>query len=168
MKENIGHLITIEFADKKENISGFIIDYSEDWILLKLNSGDYIIDGYTIVKNKNIKAYTRTEKEEFTEKVIKLKGLKLSSEKKIPLENLSTILKYLTDNYGIFNIATKRENACYLGKLATINDEELIITFLDTRGNWSDDISFNPKKIRVIEFDTDYINSLKLVSELKD
>ncbi len=167
MKENIGHLILIEFTDKQESVSGFIIDYSEDWILLKLNPCDYLIDGYTIVKNKNIKSLVRTEREEFAEKIIRLKNLSPNTDNKIPLKNLTTILDYLTKNYGVFQIATKRENAAYLGRLITIDDEELVIEFLDTRGKWSDEISFNPKKIRIIEFDTDYINSLKLIADLK-
>jgi hypothetical protein len=167
MKENIGHLIKIEFTDKEECVSGFIIDYSEDWILLKLNPVDYVIDGYTIVKNKNIKSFIRSEREEFAEKIIKLKGLLLHSDNDIPLKDLSTILEYLTTNYGAFQIATKRENATYLGRLVTINSEALIIDFLNTRGKWSDEISFNPKKIRIIEFDTDYIKSLKLIADLK-
>ncbi|MCG2612004.1 hypothetical protein LZZ90_10845 [Flavobacterium sp. SM15] len=168
MKENIGHLITIEFTDRKETISGFIIDYSERWILLKLNPCDFLIDGYSIVKNKNIKSFIRTEREEFAEKIIRLKGLLSNFEHKIPLDNLSTILEYLTTNFGVFQVATKRESACYLGKLVTIDNEELIITFLNTRGKWSDEISFNPKKIRLIEFDTDYINSLKLIGDLEN
>jgi hypothetical protein len=168
MKENIGHLIIIEFRDKKESISGFIIDYSEDWILLKLNPVDYLIDGYTIVKNKNIKSFNRTEREEFAEKVMKLKKFSFNSDNKIPLNNLPSILEFLTTNYGIFQIATKRESASYLGRLVTIDDKELVIDFLDTRGKWSNEISFNPKKIRVIEFDTDYINSLKLIADLAE
>jgi hypothetical protein len=167
MKENIGHLITIEFTDKKESVSGFIIDYSENWILLKLNPVDYLIDGYIIVKNKNIKSFIRTEREEFTEKVIRLKGLSFNGDNKVPLNNLSNILEYLTSNYGVFQIATKRESASYLGRLVTIDNEELAIDFLDTRGKWKDEILFNPKKIRIIEFDTDYINSLKLIADLE-
>jgi hypothetical protein len=40
-------LITIEF-DKKRNFSGFFHWLTEDWILIKNNPVDFIIDGYTI------------------------------------------------------------------------------------------------------------------------
>ena len=165
MKENTGQLITIKFTDKKKTISGFIIDYSEDWILLRLNSFDYVVDGYVIVRNKNIEKYIRTESEEFTENIIRLKNLKLGIESKIPLDNLQTILEFLTSNYGIFLIQTKRDSAVYLGKLYSIDDDELAITFLNTRGIWENEMIFKTRKIRVIEFDTDYINSLKLIAE---
>jgi hypothetical protein len=163
MEKYLRQLISIEFEDKKMIFSGFLIDYTEDWILIKNNPVDYILDGYIILKNKNIKSITRDENNQFTEKVIKLKGLKTNAEEIIPLKDLSSILNFLNDKYEVFQIATKSVKAVYLGKLIELNDEELIINFLETKGKFGGELSFDPNKIRVIEFDTDYINSLKLV-----
>ena len=163
MEKYIRQLITIEFEDKKEIFSGFLIDWTEDWILLKNNPVDFIIDGYTILKNKNVKAIIQDKDHEFTERVIKLKGLKTSAEEIIPLQDLSSIINFLANKYEIFQIATKSDKAVYLGKLIELNEEELVIDFLGTEGQFEGEMSFKPNKIRVIEFDTDYINSLKLI-----
>jgi hypothetical protein len=165
MKNYIGKLISIEFTDKKVIVSGFLIDYNEDWILLRFNPVDYILDGYIILKNKNIQSVIRDENEEFTERVIKLKGLKTSSDEIVPIQSLSSILNYLNHKHGIFQIAKRSDKAVYLGKLIELNEEELVIDFLETKGIFGGEMSFNPKKIRAIEFDTDYINSLKLVAK---
>lgn len=165
MDNYLRKLITIEFKDKKTIFSGFLIDYNEDWILLRNNPVDYILDGFVILKNKNIEAIIRGEREEFTERVIKLKGLKCNSEEIIPIQSLSSILNCLSNTFEVFQIATKRDKAAYLGKLIELNDSELIIDFLEVRGKFGGEMSFNPNKIRVIEFDTDYINSLKLVAK---
>lgn len=163
MEKYLKQLISIKFEDKKLISTGFLIDYSSDWILLKSNPVDYVIDGYVILRNKNIKSVSRDEAETFTEKVILLKGLKIDDKNIIPLSDLTSILTFLNDKYEIFQLATKREKAVYLGKLIEISEEELTIDFLETRGDFGGEMSFNPNKIRVIEFDTDYINSLKLV-----
>lgn len=163
MEKYLRQLITIEFEDKKEIFSGFLIDWTEDWILLKNNPVDFIIDGYTILKNKNLKAIIQQKEHEFTERVIKLKGLKTSSAEIIPLKDVSTILYFLASKYEIFQIATKSDKAVYLGKLLELNEDELIIDFLGTEGEFEGEMSFKLNKIRVIEFDTDYINSLKLI-----
>lgn len=163
MEKYIRQLITIEFEDKKEIFSGFLIDWTEDWILLKNNPVDFIIDGYTILKNKNVKAIIQDKDHEFTERVIKLKGLKTSAEEIIPLQDLSSIILFLANKYEIFQIATKSDKAVYLGKLIELNEEELVIDFLGTEGQFEGEMCFKPNKIRVIEFDTDYINSLKLI-----
>lgn len=163
MDKYLRQLITIEFDDKKDAFSGFLIDWTEDWILLKNNPVDFIIDGYTILKNKNIKAIIQDKDHEFTERVIKLKGLKTSAAEIIPLKDISSIIYFLASKYEIFQIATKSDKAVYLGKLIEINEEEVLIDFLGDEGKFDGEMSFNPNKIRVIEFDTDYINSLKLI-----
>ncbi|TDD75953.1 hypothetical protein [Flavobacterium caseinilyticum] len=163
MEKYVRQLITIEFDDKKDIFSGFLIDWTEDWILLKNNPVDFIIDGYTILKNKNVKSIIQDKDHEFTERVIKLKGLKTSAEEIIPLKDLSSIINFLSDKYEVFQITKKSDKAVYLGKLIELNEKELIIDFLGTEGEFEGEMSFKQNKIRVIEFDTDYINSLKLI-----
>ncbi|OOG69978.1 hypothetical protein [Flavobacterium sp. A45] len=163
MEKYLRQLISIEFDDIKDIFSGFLIDWTEDWILLKNNPVDFIIDGYTILKNKNVKSIIQDKDHEFTERVIKLKGLKTSAEEIIPLKDLPSILYFLADKYEIFQIAKKSNKAVYLGKLIELNEEELVIDFLGTEGEFEGEMSFKLNKIRVIEFDTDYINSLKLI-----
>jgi hypothetical protein len=119
--------------------------------------------GYTILKNKNVKSIIQDKDHEFTEKVIKLKGLKTSAEEIIPLKDLPSIINFLADKYEIFQIAKKSDKAVYLGKLIELNEEELVIDFMGTEGEFEGEMSFKLDKIRVIEFDTDYINSLKLI-----
>lgn len=165
MENYLRQLVSIEFLDKKEVYTGFLIDYSDDWILLRNNPVDFIIDGFVILKNKNIERIYRDEEHEFTEKVIRLKGLKTNAKDIIPIKNLASIISFVDKKYGVFQIAKKSATSAYLGKLIQLNDEELIIDFLDTKGQFGGELSFNPEKIRVIEFDTDYINSLKLVAQ---
>ena len=165
MEKYLRQLISIEFEDKKETFTGFLIDWTEDWILLKNNPFDFIIDGYTILKNKNVKSIIQDKDHEFTERVIKLKGLKTSAEEIIPLKDLSSIINFMADKYEIFQIAKKSDKAVYLGKLIEVNEDELLIDFLGPEGKFEGEMSFKQNKIRAIEFDTDYINSLKLIIE---
>jgi hypothetical protein len=54
MDKYLRQLITIEFDDKKEILVVFLLI---DWrlILIKNNPVDFIIDGYTILRNKKCK-----------------------------------------------------------------------------------------------------------------
>lgn len=165
MNEYLSRLITIEFSDRKETESGFLIDFSVDWILLKSNPIDFIVDGYTIIRNKNIKAIKQEESELFTEKVLRLKKLEPKENEKIPLENIIEIFKYINDRFGIFQFYKKSSKAIYPGRLAEIDIDIITIDWIDTKGNWAEERSFKLDKIRIIEFENDYLKSLKLVAD---
>lgn len=165
MEEYLYKLITIEFSDRKNTESGFLIDFSGDWILLKSNPVDFIIDGYTIIRNKNIEAIYHEEKEKLTEKVLRLKKLEPNQTEKIPLENIVEIFKHINEKFGIFQFYKKSDKAIYPGRLRKINSKEITIDWIDLEGNWTEERSFKLDKIRVIEFENDYIKSLKLVAD---
>ncbi|MET4083528.1 hypothetical protein ABIB40_003500 [Pedobacter sp. UYP30] len=166
-KKYIGQLISVKFKDRKTPIYGYVVDYNDDWTLMKSNPVDYVIDGYIIFRNKNIEGFRRDTDEKWREKVISLKGLQCTEKDIIPLIDLETILKYLTDNFSVFQVYLKSETACYLGRHKSINKKELIMDDLSPKGIWKGKMKFRTDSISEIEFDTDYINSLKLVSKAK-
>lgn len=163
-KKYIGKLISIKYTDRTSPIYGFVIDYNDDWTLMKYNCCDFEIDGYIILRNKNIQGFRREEGERFKEKVIILKGQHKSNITNFPLTSLEDILSHITEVYGIFKFELKSESSCYLGKLKSLIKGRLTIDYLNPRGIWSKEMYFRPNDVRTIEFDTDYINSLKLVS----
>lgn len=166
-KKHIGELVSIKFTDRKIPIYGVVVDYSDEWTLMKHNPEDYRIDGYVIFKHKNIKGFRKGAQEKFRGKIFKLKGIKVDKEDLIPLTDLPAILNHLTEKFGVFQLETKSETKCYLGRLKSIDSKQLEIDFLNADGKWDGQMVFRPNDIRVIEFDTDYINSLKLVSGTK-
>ena len=166
-RKHIGQLVSVKFTDRKTPIYGYVVDYNDDWTLMKYNPVDYIIDGYIIFRHKNIEGFRRDTDEKWREKVIKLKGLQPTDEDIIPLTDLETILNYLTVNFGAFQVYTKSETASYLGRLKSIDNKELVMDDRNPKGKWDGQMKFRTGDIRVIEFDTDYINSLKLVSTTK-
>ena len=166
-KKHIGQLISIKYTDRPTPICGFVITYNDDWTLMKYNPVDYITDGYIILRHKNIEGFRRDASEKFKEKVITLKRQHLSGITDFPLTDLKTILSTLTKRYGIFQFDLKTEKACYLGKLKSLTQSKLTIDYLNPKGLWTKEMHFRPADVRTIEFDTDYINSLKLVSKKK-
>ncbi|MFL5764595.1 MAG: hypothetical protein ACJ77K_11690 [Bacteroidia bacterium] len=161
MKYSKGQLIKILFKDR-EPVNGIVMQDADDWILLRSNPADYVIDGYTIVRKHSIKNIIREDKEKWIEKVIKLKKVK-ALRHKIPLDNLEEILETLTKKFGIFIVYTKEQGVCWLGKLNTINEKTLVIDDLTPKAKWDGQMKFKTKEIIMVEFDTDYVNSLKLV-----
>ncbi len=166
-KKHIGQLVSVKFTDRKTPIYGFVVDYNDDWTLMKYNPVDFVIDGYIIFRHKNIQGFRRDTDEKWREKVIGLKGLKSTDKEIVPITDLESILKYLTDTFGVFQVYTKSESACYVGRLKSIDNRDLLMDSLSPKGKWEGQMKFKIGAIRIIEFDTDYINSLKLVASSK-
>src|SRR5688500_8371290 len=103
MKKYVGRLIKIKFKDMGPLV-GHVLDYSDDWILMR----NCVVDGYFIVRNRNIKEVARGEDEKWREKVIGLK--KLKEVPKIPLTDVNAILKTLTKKYRLFSVHTKDDD----------------------------------------------------------
>lgn len=164
-KRFIGKLITLHFTDRQSPVRGYVIDYNEDWTLLKYNSVDYITDGFVIVRHKNIKSFERGDNEIWTEKVMNLKGLQPDESDKVPLDNLEIILQTLSDRFGLFTLYMKSESACHVGRLRSFEGKRFTIDYLTTRARWEGTMSFIANNIRIIEFDNDYLRSLRCVYE---
>lgn len=88
MKAYLNKLVTLEFSDIKTSFSGFLLDFNEDWILLRNNPVDYVIDGFVILRNKNLEPIIHVDNSQFHEKVIRLKKIKLTNDSIIPLSSL--------------------------------------------------------------------------------
>jgi len=164
MKKYVGRLISIKFKDREDAVYGFVVDYNADWTLLRHNVVDYVLDGYIILAHKTVEDCRRTDEEKFREKVINLKGYSLEKEGSVPLEDLKSMLCTISERYGVFQFSTKDEGVCYLGRLVSVDGKHLIIENLDPKARWTGKRTFKTKDIRSVEFDTDYINSLKLVA----
>jgi hypothetical protein len=165
MKDLIGKLVSFKYRDRKEIITGFLLDYNNTWTLIKYNPVDYIIDGFMLLKTDKILKYKRDDYEEFHEKVLFAKNLKPEKEDIIPITNIFETLKLITEKFGAFKIELKDDKACYIGKFEQNTKENIVIREIDTKANWVETEKYKLRSIRTIEFNIDYINSLLLYNK---
>jgi hypothetical protein len=157
--------LTFQYSNEQVPYKGYIIDFSKDWLLMKLIVGDYALDGYVILNMRFIVDYKRGDKERFTQKIADLKGGKPKASELMPLTDIKTILLHLTDKYGVFQFDMRTSQTCWLGKVRTIRGNNLKIDYLTPRAKWRTTMPvFKIGSIRTVQFETDYINSLMLAS----
>jgi hypothetical protein len=160
MKDLKGKFVSFKYRDRKDIISGYLIDYNNDWTLIKCNPVDYIIDGYLILKTKKILKYRRDDYEKFREKVLIAKRIIPSDNDIFPITDISETLQLISKRFGAFKIEKKDETVCFVGRFLKMTKENLIIQGIDKYAKWLESEKYKLKSIRTIEFDSDYINSL--------
>jgi len=165
MKNLKGKFVSFKYRDRKDIISGFLIDFNDDWTLIKNNPVDYIIDGYRILKTNKILKYKREDYEEFREKILFAKGIKPTDNDKYPLTNIYETLQLISDKFGAFQIQNKDDSVCYIGRLLKSNKDHIFIQEISPKAKWIETEKYKMNSIRIFEFDTDYINSLILYNK---
>ena len=159
---------TFKYTDCEDIFTGYVIDYSENWLLLKLISGDYVADGYAILSTKYIISYKREDKQKFTQKILDLKGQMPTAKEKIPLTDVKTIVTFLSTKFGLFQFGMRTSKTCWLGKVKKIIGNDMEIDYINPRAIWSTTMpTYKLGNIRTMQFDNDYINSLLLVAKKK-
>lgn len=165
MKDLKGKFVSLEYQDRKDIISGYLIDFNKNWTLVKYNPFDYVIDGYLILKTYKILKYKRDDWEIFREKVLKVKNLILSDNDIFPITDLAETLQIISDRFGAFKIEKKDDKVCFIGRFIKLTKENITIQEMDSKAKWVDTDKHKLKSIRTIEFDSDYINSLILYNK---
>lgn len=164
MKEK-GLFYSIKIKGREEKEFGILIDESEQWIYISSLYSDYIMDGYKIINKKYIISIERSERDIFTEKVLKANNRMSPDSLKIPLET-NKLFSYLEKNQIVFDISTNREDSIYVGKVQKILPKSFYLKPLGTKGEWMNELYlFRMTTIRIISFDTDYVKSLLVFNE---
>lgn len=138
------------------------MDYNDNWTLLRYNPVDYVVDGYILVNNKKITGFQREKDEIFKEKLIRLKGYCNDETDMLPISDLKKIINVLDSKYNLIQVELKSETIAYIGRAIFVDDKTLRLNTLTPEGKKGETMVIDPDNIRFIQFDNDYINSLKL------
>lgn len=167
MKIEEGKLYSFKIKDRKQEEKGIVIREGEDWILLIHLFTDYILDGYILINRQYIKSINRTKDDVFIESVLKANNRIEISNLSIPLSK-SEPLDWLQGRQCVFQIDNKEELKCWIGKIVDKTEKSIFLAPLTSKGQWDDNryYTFRKEYIRMISFETDYINSLLVYNKI--
>ncbi len=151
--------------DWEDTERGLLIDENDNWILVKHIPVDYLVDGYKIYKKEFLEERIRTRKEEEIEKVLRLKGIENKAPIDFKFTNTIGLLDWVESKFGIFEFQDDDESELFYGKRNRINENTLIIDMINSDGSieFEYDYEFEINSIRVLTFETDYHQSIRLL-----
>ncbi|PBQ31917.1 hypothetical protein CNR22_09085 [Sphingobacteriaceae bacterium] len=156
--------ISFDIKSRKTNVHGLIINSSDAWTLAFNNVVDYICDGFLLIHNPSIKKHYYDKENKWTEKIILIKT-KQSKTPKIILDDSTSVFSSLQSLKKVISISNKKGDITWIGKIIDVLDDSIIIRTLTTKAKWAEKKSVLFKEMSIIEFDTDYINSLLLLAD---
>lgn len=162
-KKDIGKHISLDIKSRNNSVDGLVLDNSDNWILLINNVVDYVCDGFLLVNRTSVKSRKSDADNKWTEKIILLKSKNIKAPK-IKLQDSQSVFNSLKSLNKVIAISNKKGDITWVGKILDVLDISVTIKTLTPKAKWADNKTVLFKDLTVIDFDTDYINSLLLLA----
>jgi hypothetical protein len=136
-------------CDKEENLSGFILAMSKQFLLLQLDY-DFMLDGYAIIRLDGFDSILHSSYERTQSKIFKAEGILATSygfDKTLPLTSWTDILKTLKsyDLHVIVENINKDYLDFWIGEIKSVTDKSISIHNYNPDGHLDD----KPKNIKL-------------------
>jgi hypothetical protein len=136
-------------CDKEENLSGFILGMSKDFLFLQLDY-DFMLDGYAIIRLDDFDSLRLSSYERTQRKIFNAEGILSTSygfDKSLPLTSWTDILKKLKsyDLHVIIENINKDYLDFWIGEIKTVTDKSVSIHNYNPDGLFDD----KPKNIKL-------------------
>jgi hypothetical protein len=148
--------------DTVENSNGFIVDYSDNFVLLQ-ETDDFEVGGYVAFPIETISEILYSNNDKYFDKIMHLEGIvdRIENIHQIDLTSWATILKSIK-KLG-FNVIVENEDpkdeSFDIGPITKITKSSVYIRYFNPKGILDEDATeINWDLITIIRFDTKYIN----------
>jgi len=129
-------------CDKEENLSGFILGMSKDFLFLQLDY-DFMLDGYAIIKIEDFDSIRLSSYERTQRKIFNAEGILATSygfDKPLPLTSWTGILKTLKsyDQHVIVENINKGYLDFWIGEIKRVTGQNVSIHNYNPDGQFDD------------------------------
>ena len=156
-----GNLYSIKIKGFSDRLRGIFLCENKDWIFVLSLFSDYMVDGCQLLRKKYILSISQSIDDIFTQDVLVANEKHKRQTANVFLTKIPTF-EYFYDKKIVLGIQTNRDDCVNIGYINKISEKSIFMTPLNDRGVWeyAHYYSFRKDYIRIVEFDTDYINSL--------
>ena len=154
------------FKDYSENIRGFILKMTKDFLLVQLEN-NFFLDGYAIIRKDQFDSIRCSKYEKACKKILKAEGIfddNYGINKDIDLTNWQSILKSIKalDFHVIIECEDLDEPDFIIGPIKRVTQNSTSIQFYDPTGLLEDNLSqVKYSDITIVKFDDRYTKTYR-------
>ncbi len=161
-------ILDIKISRRSEILSGIALSEGQIWLFIKNNPVDYMLDGYSYVNKKYIKKiYIPYQHSDFEHEIFRLKFCNDIQEhndlhEKNKLNSYLKLMSSFLEQQKIIEVELESDNYCLIGKINKVNEKSFVLNMIGTKGENLGEVNIKLHSVRMINTETDYLNSLKL------
>ncbi|PCJ56509.1 MAG: hypothetical protein COA73_11920 [Candidatus Hydrogenedentota bacterium] len=158
-----------KFDDDGVFALGYVVDASEQFVLIHNVDQRITLDGYTMLRIADLTQFdVEVEQAQFIEKALAIRKKEIKRPVLVDLTDMETMLFSIEQNYPL--VAIYREDvdpdACWIGSIDSITDKTVTLNEMDPDAKWNGSKRFRLDEITRIDFDGGYETALALVAKL--
>ncbi|MBA2335211.1 MAG: hypothetical protein M3449_01500 [Acidobacteriota bacterium] len=149
-------------------LHGFVLACNDDFTLLNVfDNGLFILDGYCVLRNKDVKSYAVYDDENyFLNEVIRFKKIRPKFLPKISISSWIDLVRSIAESFPFLVVFTENlhKNECYIGKVTEIKAKSLLMLEIDPDACWENTTKYKFADVTMVKFGGHYENTLALVN----
>lgn len=165
-----GHSI-VELCRRRlapDKLRGFVVGFSPTLLLLHVLNDEIKLNGYTVIRRRDISLFQVAEHEDFYLRVLKLRRLVPRALRGVALESVSSLVSSASRRFPLITIYQERKDpdSCFIGSPQQTTDTMLDLKCIIPGAQWDPD----PFRIRLnsvtrINFGGAYEEALAIASK---
>lgn len=150
---------------EKDTLVGFALRYSDDLLLVQHVSDRYDLDGYFVIRRRDVLSAEPDPRAEFSKALLTLKGI-TAADLSAPIGSLAEVCAWLrkSDETCLVEL-TAESDTCYVGYVRSVSAEGFELLHLSTRAERQETEFFSFADVDCIGFGGEYERSLMLYDQ---
>ena len=159
-------LVKIKIKRFKELVTGILLGNGTRWSFVRLNVVDYVLDGFQFTNKRFISDTCEIKEDTLQYKILSIKN---KAKEILPrlfsdiLDDDHLLCSFLKEKNLLIAVCLHREDVLYVGKVKEVNFNFFTLDSYDTELRKSGIIKIEYSKVRYIQMQTDYLDSLCLI-----
>lgn len=159
-------LVKIKIKRFKELVTGILLGNGTRWSFVRLNVVDYVLDGFQFTNKRYISDTYEIKEDTLQYKILSIKN---KAKEILPrlfsdiLDDDNLLCSFLKEKNLLIAVCLHREDVLYVGKVKEVNFNFFTLDSYDTELRKSGIIKIEYNKVRYIQMQTDYLDSLCLI-----
>lgn len=146
---------------------GYVVDASDDFVLLHLVNDNIRLDGYVVLRVGDItEVVCDFDNYKFIEKALNMRKMEPERPVLVDLHSMETILQSISEHFPLMVVHREVVNgdACYIGSLEELHDKTFTMREVDREAKWIGSKRIRLEEVTRIEFDGGYETALAQVA----
>ena len=151
------NIVDVKISRYPNLIRGVVVEEGEQWVVLKENVVDYVLDGFLFINKRFVKRMDEIPHDSLEYKIISMKNPQMSF---ACLDNYVSVMEYLKSRKLLIGIGLEKQSFVLVGYIGDIFEKRIVFHPIGADLKDLPQITIDYRTIRYVSIKSDYLLSI--------